>query len=53
MDSVRQEAHDIRVRVEQAALLDARLAALAADGNLGDTWVKVKRRITTRSGTNI
>ncbi len=34
---------------EQVALLDARLATFAADGDLGDTWVKVN----ARSGTNI
>lgn len=50
-DSVHREADEISVSEAQTALLDDRLAALAADGNPGDSWENVKRRITRRASS--
>ena len=51
-DSVHQEADEISLSEAQAALLDDRLAALAADANPGDSWENVKCRITRRSASS-
>ena len=45
-ESVHEAANDVVVTKEQKAVLEQRLAALASDGNPGDTWENVKRRIT-------
>ena len=45
-ESVHDAANEVSVTKEQAAILEQRLAALAADGNPGDSWEEVKRRIT-------
>lgn len=45
-ESVHDAANEVPVTKEQAALLEQRLAALASDGNPGDSWEDVKRRIT-------
>ncbi len=47
-DSVRDKSDEIEVTPEQIKLLESRLAALEADGELGDTWESVKSRIVTR-----
>ena len=44
-DSVRFESDVIEVTPELRALLDSRLEALKADGELGDSWENVKARI--------
>jgi putative addiction module component (TIGR02574 family) len=45
-DSVHDAANDVVVTKEQQAVLEQRLSALSSDGNPGDTWENVKRRIT-------
>jgi len=47
-DSVRDKSDEIQVTPEQIKLLEARLAALEADGDLGDTWENVKGRVINR-----
>jgi len=44
-DSVRFKSNEIEVTPEQKVLLDSRLAALEADGDLGDSWDNVKARV--------
>ena len=45
-ESVHDAANEVAVTKAQQAVLEQRLAALASDGNPGDTWENVKRRIT-------
>lgn len=45
-DSVRAESSGLELTAEQIELLDSRLAALEADGEVGDSWANVKSRIT-------
>jgi len=45
-DSVRDKSDEIEITPEQIRLLESRLAALEADGELGDSWNNVKARIT-------
>lgn len=47
-DSVADQANEIPVSQQQAAILEQRLDALASDGNQGDTWQAVKSRILGR-----
>ena len=47
-DSVRTKSDEIEVTPEQIELLESRLTALASDGNFGDTWENVKKRVTAR-----
>jgi putative addiction module component (TIGR02574 family) len=44
-ESVRLRSDEISLTPEQTALLDARLAALASDGDAGDNWENVRARI--------
>ncbi len=44
-ESVHEAANDVVVTKEQQVVLEQRLAAMASDANLGDTWENVKRRI--------
>lgn len=46
-ESVRSNSDEIEVTAEQIELLESRLTALDADGELGDSWENVKERITT------
>ena len=45
-DSVRDNSDEIEVTPDQGKLLESRLAALEADGELGDSWNNVKARVT-------
>lgn len=47
-DSVRTKSDEIEVTPEQIELLESRLSALASDGDFGDTWENVKKRVTAR-----
>ena len=44
-DSVLEQPDDIELSPEQIELLESRLAAYKADGDLGDTWENVKARV--------
>ena len=44
-DSVLEHADEIELSPEQIELLESRLAAFEADGDLGDTWENVKARV--------
>ena len=44
-ESVRTKSDEIEVTPEQIELLESRLTALASDGNFGDTWENVKKRV--------
>ena len=44
-DSVRAKSDEIEVTPEQIELLESRLTALASDGDYGDTWENVKKRV--------
>jgi len=44
-DSVRYQSDEIELTTDQMSLLDSRLAALTADGDLGDSWENVKARV--------
>lgn len=44
-DSVRTRSDEIEITDEQIELLESRLAALEADGELGDSWKNVKSRV--------
>ncbi len=46
-DSVRTKSDEIEVTPEQIELLESRLTALASDGDYGDTWENVKKRVIT------
>lgn len=48
-DSVHTKSNEIDLTPDQIKLLDSRLAALEADGDLGDSWENVKSRIIGRS----
>jgi putative addiction module component (TIGR02574 family) len=45
-ESVHSAASEAPLSKAQKAILNNRLATLASDENLGDTWENVKRRIT-------
>ena len=45
-DSVRDKSDEIEVTPDQVKLLESRLSALEADGELGDSWNNVKARVT-------
>ncbi len=47
-DSVRARSNDIQISDELIQLLDDRLADLATDGDMGDSWENVKGRITEK-----
>lgn len=47
-DRVRTHSNDIQLSEELVKLLDSRLAELASDGDLGDTWENVKGRIAEK-----
>jgi putative addiction module component (TIGR02574 family) len=47
-DSVRDKSDEIEITPEQIKLLEARLATLEADGDLGDIWESVKGRVVSR-----
>jgi putative addiction module component (TIGR02574 family) len=47
-DSVRDKSDEIEITPEQIKLLEARLATLEVDGDLGDTWENVKGRVVSR-----
>ena len=44
-DSVRVESEGLQLTDEQIELLDSRLAALEADGVVGDSWENVRSRV--------
>ncbi len=44
-DSVRNISDEIEVTASQVEILESRLTALEADGDLGDSWENVKSRI--------
>ena len=44
-ESVRTESNSLSLTEPQIQILESRLAALAADGDLGDSWENVKERI--------
>ena len=44
-DSVHAESDGLQLTEDQIELLDSRLAALEADGEVGDSWGNVKSRI--------
>lgn len=44
-DSVRVKADEVELTPDQLRLLEDRLAALEADGELGDSWQNVKTRV--------
>lgn len=44
-DSVHSNSNEIELTPDQIKLLESRLAALEADGDLGDYWESVKSRI--------
>ena len=44
-DSVCAESEGLQLTQEQIELLDSRLAALEADGDLGDSWENVRSRV--------
>ena len=47
-DSVRAETRAQPISSEQKQLLDARLDAIELDGELGDSWDNVFKRVTQR-----
>lgn len=47
-DSVAEQANEMPVSPQQAAILEQRLNALASDGNQGEAWQAVKSRILGR-----
>ena len=44
-ESVRLKSDEVELTPEQMEILGARLSALEADGELGDSWEAVKDRI--------
>ena len=44
-DIVRTKSDEIEVTPDQIALLESRLTALASDGDFGDSWENVKKRV--------
>lgn len=44
-ESVRTESNSLSLTELQVQVLESRLAALAADGDLGDSWDSVKKRV--------
>lgn len=47
-DSVRTKSDEICLSKELTELLNDRLSAFESDGNLGDNWENVKKRITEK-----
>ncbi len=47
-DSVRTKSDEIGLSKELIELLDDRLLELESDGDLGDNWENVKKRITEK-----
>ncbi|MEJ2444214.1 MAG: addiction module protein [Exilibacterium sp.] len=47
-DSIKTKSNEIDIPKELIALLDDRLLALESDGDLGDNWENVKKRITEK-----
>ncbi len=47
-DSIRTKSNEIDIPKELIELLDDRLLALESDGDLGDNWENVKKRITEK-----
>lgn len=47
-ESVRVKSDEVKLTPAQIKLLDARLAALESDGELGDSWLNVKARILNK-----
>ena len=47
-DSVRTKSDEIEVTPEQIELLESRLTAFASDGEYGDSWENVKKRVISR-----
>lgn len=47
-DSVRSKSDEIEVTPDQIELLESRLTALASDGDYGDTWENVKKRVIAK-----
>jgi len=48
-DSVLERSSEIEVTPEQVALLESRLAAYEIDGDPGDTWKNVRKRVQSNS----
>ena len=44
-ESVRTESNNLSLTEPQIQVLESRLAALASDGDLGDSWENVKERV--------
>ncbi len=44
-ESVRTKSDEIEVTPEQIELLESRLTSLASDGDYGDNWENVKKRL--------
>ena len=44
-ESVRLKSDEVELTAEQVELLETRMSALEADGDLGDSWENVKARI--------
>lgn len=47
-DSVRTKSDEVKIPAELVELLDERLADVESDGDLGDNWEMVKKRITEK-----
>jgi len=47
-ESVRTNSDEVELTQDQMKLLDSRLAALKSDGELRDSWSKVKARILNK-----
>lgn len=47
-DSVRTRSDEVKIPAELVELLDERLADLEFDGDLGDNWETVKKRISEK-----
>ncbi len=47
-DSVRTRSDEVKIPPELIELLDERLADLESDGDLGDNWETVKKRISEK-----
>ena len=48
-DSVFERSNEIQVTPEQVALLESRLATYEVDGDPGDTWKNVRKRVQSNS----
>ncbi|HCS66556.1 MAG TPA: addiction module protein [Cellvibrio sp.] len=47
-DSVRTRSDEVKIPAELVELLDERLADVESDGDLGDNWEMVKKRISEK-----